>query len=165
MDCSRPGFPVLHHLPEFAQVYVHCICYCFINKFFIPFFKISHLRDISYDICFSLSDLFHLVWQSLGSSTNIANYNLRMLLVVYNISRRFCMKKGQLSLFLFLLLFIYLFFVVVVVAFSFWVRGSTMESSFIIVPIKLCLNHLIWKLECPKEKTLNQPAFLATVKL
>ena len=25
MDCSMPGFPVLHHLPEFAQTHVHCI--------------------------------------------------------------------------------------------------------------------------------------------
>ena len=24
-DCSTPGLPVLHHLPEFAQVHVHCI--------------------------------------------------------------------------------------------------------------------------------------------
>ena len=23
MDCSMPGFPVPHHLPEFAQVHVH----------------------------------------------------------------------------------------------------------------------------------------------
>ena len=23
MDCSMPGFPVLYHLPEFAQTYVH----------------------------------------------------------------------------------------------------------------------------------------------
>ena len=23
MDCNTPGFPVLHHLPEFAQVHVH----------------------------------------------------------------------------------------------------------------------------------------------
>ena len=23
MDCSMPGFPVLHHFPEFAQTYVH----------------------------------------------------------------------------------------------------------------------------------------------
>ena len=23
MDCSTPGFPSLHHLPEFAQTYVH----------------------------------------------------------------------------------------------------------------------------------------------
>ena len=25
MDCSTPGFPIPHHLPEFAQVYAHCI--------------------------------------------------------------------------------------------------------------------------------------------
>ena len=25
MDCSMPGLPVSHHLPDFAQVYVHCI--------------------------------------------------------------------------------------------------------------------------------------------
>ena len=25
MDCSMPGFPVLHHLPEFAQIHVHWI--------------------------------------------------------------------------------------------------------------------------------------------
>ena len=24
-DCSMPGLPVPHHLPEFAQVHVHCI--------------------------------------------------------------------------------------------------------------------------------------------
>ena len=25
MDCSTPGFPVLHHLPEFAQSHVHWV--------------------------------------------------------------------------------------------------------------------------------------------
>ena len=25
MDCSTPGFPVLHHLPEFAQTHIHQI--------------------------------------------------------------------------------------------------------------------------------------------
>ena len=25
MDCSMPGFPVLHYLPEFAQTHVHFI--------------------------------------------------------------------------------------------------------------------------------------------
>ena len=25
MDCSRPGFPVYHHLPEFAQTHVHWV--------------------------------------------------------------------------------------------------------------------------------------------
>ena len=25
MDCSMPGFPVLHYLPKFAQTHVHCV--------------------------------------------------------------------------------------------------------------------------------------------
>jgi len=25
MDCSRPGSSVLHYLPEFAQIHVHCV--------------------------------------------------------------------------------------------------------------------------------------------
>ena len=25
LDCRMPGLPVPHHLPEFAQVHVHCI--------------------------------------------------------------------------------------------------------------------------------------------
>ena len=25
MDCSMPGFTVLHHLPELAQTHVHCV--------------------------------------------------------------------------------------------------------------------------------------------
>ena len=27
MDCSMPGFPVLHYLLEFAQTHVHSISY------------------------------------------------------------------------------------------------------------------------------------------
>ena len=27
MDCSKPGFPVLHYLPYFAQIHVHWIGY------------------------------------------------------------------------------------------------------------------------------------------
>ena len=33
MDCSMPGFPVLHYLPEFAQTYVHQ---------FSDFIRLSH---------------------------------------------------------------------------------------------------------------------------
>ena len=25
MDCSTPGFPILHYLPEFAQTHIHCV--------------------------------------------------------------------------------------------------------------------------------------------
>ena len=34
MDCSTPGFPVLHHLPELAQTHVHwVVAYIKINSF------------------------------------------------------------------------------------------------------------------------------------
>jgi len=26
MDCSTPDFPVLHYLPEFAQIHAHSVC-------------------------------------------------------------------------------------------------------------------------------------------
>ena len=32
MDCSTPGFPVLHYLPEFAQVHVHSVDDAIINR-------------------------------------------------------------------------------------------------------------------------------------
>ena len=25
MDCSTPGFPILHSLPELAQIHIHCV--------------------------------------------------------------------------------------------------------------------------------------------
>ena len=32
MDCSMPGFPVLHHLPEFAQIHIHCSLQCYLTN-------------------------------------------------------------------------------------------------------------------------------------
>ena len=40
MDCSTPGFPVLHHLPEFAQTHVHGVA-----MFTYPHFHYPHLAD------------------------------------------------------------------------------------------------------------------------
>ena len=45
MDCSTPGFPVLHHLPEFAQTHVHRVgeCHPTISSSAVPFS--SHLQS------------------------------------------------------------------------------------------------------------------------
>ena len=48
MDCSMPGFPVTHHLPEFAQLYVHCTGDAFFSFYSWSFpasgtFPMSHL--------------------------------------------------------------------------------------------------------------------------
>ena len=38
IDCSTPGFPVLHYLPEFAQTQVHWVgCYSVISSSATPF--------------------------------------------------------------------------------------------------------------------------------
>ena len=33
-DCCSPGFPVPHHLPEFARVHVHCIGAAILRRYF-----------------------------------------------------------------------------------------------------------------------------------
>ena len=39
MDCSTPGFAVLHHLPAFAQTHIHCVggCHPTILSSVVPF--------------------------------------------------------------------------------------------------------------------------------
>ena len=37
MDCNMPGFPVLHHLLEFAQTHVHCVSDAFNHVIFCRF--------------------------------------------------------------------------------------------------------------------------------
>ena len=51
MDCSMPGFPVLHHLPEFAQTHVHQVSdvtqpSCLLSPLSPPAFNFSHHRRL-----------------------------------------------------------------------------------------------------------------------
>ena len=48
MDCSTPGFPVLHYHPEFAQVHVHWDC---------DTIQPSHLLSLSYAFAFNLPSI------------------------------------------------------------------------------------------------------------
>ena len=70
MDCSTPGFPVLHHLPEFAQTQVHWVDYAI---------QPSHSLSPPYPPALSLSQhqsLFPMSWvftsggQSIGASAS-----------------------------------------------------------------------------------------------
>ena len=63
MDCSLPGFPVLHHLPEFAQIHVHQV-----GDTIQP----SHLLLSSSPTAFSLSQ-FQGLFQSVDSLHQGAN--------------------------------------------------------------------------------------------
>ena len=62
MDCSTPGFPVLHHLQEFAQTHVHWVG----NAIQTPHPLLSPSRPV-----FNLSQ-HQGVFQRVGSSSQVA---------------------------------------------------------------------------------------------
>ena len=60
MDCSTPGLPVPHHLPEFAQVHVHCIndviqpSHPLMPSFFLPLIFPS-IKDFSNELALHIN--------------------------------------------------------------------------------------------------------------
>ena len=65
MDCSMPGFPLLHHLPEVAQTHVHWVSDA-ISSSVIPFS--SCLQSFLASGSFPVSQLFTSGGQSIGAS-------------------------------------------------------------------------------------------------
>ena len=68
MDCSVPGFPVLHHLPEFAQTHVHWVSDAIQASyplFVIPFS--SFLQSFPASGSFLVTQLFASGGQSIGA--------------------------------------------------------------------------------------------------
>ena len=69
MDCSTPGLPVSHHLPEFSQVHVHCIGDAIQPSH--PLIRSSSSPSISSSIrSFPLSCLFTSDDQNTGASAS-----------------------------------------------------------------------------------------------
>ena len=66
MECSTPGFPVLHHLPELAQTHVSWWCHPTISSSVIPFS--SCLQSFPAPGSFQMSQLFTSRGQSIGVS-------------------------------------------------------------------------------------------------
>ena len=60
--------------PWYPYICSLCLClyFCFVNKtvYSIFFFRFQ-IYALIYNTCFSLSDLFHFVWQSLGPSMSL----------------------------------------------------------------------------------------------
>ena len=55
MDCSTPGFPVLHYLPEFAQTHVHWIGDAIqashpLSSYSAPAFNLSQHQGLGFSI-------------------------------------------------------------------------------------------------------------------
>ena len=83
MDCSAPGFPVLHYLPEFAQTHVHWVilddgwCHPAILSSVIPFS--SCLQSFLSSQSFLMSQLFASGGQSIevSASTSVLPMNIQ----------------------------------------------------------------------------------------
>ena len=68
-DCSTPDFPVLHHLPEFAQTHVHWTDLIQpISSSVVPFS--SHLQPFSASGSFPISRVFASGGQTIGASAS-----------------------------------------------------------------------------------------------
>ena len=59
MDCSTPGFPVHHQLPEFTQTHAHQ-CHSTISSSVVPFS--SHLQFFPASGSFSNKSVLHIRW-------------------------------------------------------------------------------------------------------
>ena len=77
MDCSTPVFPVLHHLPELAQTFVHWVSDAIQPShplFVVPFFSCPNLSHHQ--------GLFPVNWlllggQSIGASASVLSMNIQ----------------------------------------------------------------------------------------
>ena len=70
MDCSTPGLPVLHHLPEFAQIHVHRVSDAIqpshpLSSPSLPGFNLSQHQGL-----FPMSQFFASGGQSIGVSAS-----------------------------------------------------------------------------------------------
>ena len=67
MDCSMPGFPILHHLPEFAQTHVHCMESVMPSKHLV----LCHTLLSSCIQSFLASESFPMSWLFASGGQNI----------------------------------------------------------------------------------------------
>ena len=77
MDCSTPGFPVLHHLLELAQTRPWSWwCHPTISSSVVPFS--SHLRSVPASGSFPMSQLFISGGQSIGVSVSASVFPMNI---------------------------------------------------------------------------------------
>jgi len=73
MDCSTPGFPVLHHLPELAQTHVH-----WVSDVIQPS-PLSSPSPSAFNLSFLVSWLFASDGQSIGASASVSVLPMNIL--------------------------------------------------------------------------------------
>ena len=88
------SMPLSHFVPAYTSLspclQVHSLCLhlysCPAPRFFRTFFFFRfHIYVLAYSICFSLSNLLHSVWQTLGPSTSLQITQFRFFLWLSNI--------------------------------------------------------------------------------
>ena len=79
MDCSTPGFPILHHLPEFAQTHVRQVDDAIqpTHPLSFPFFSCLHYFPASGS--FLRRQFFTSGGQSIGASASVLPMNIQNL--------------------------------------------------------------------------------------
>ena len=84
---SHPSLP-----PWYPYVCSLCLClyFCFANKTIYTISFRFHIYALVYDICFSLSDLLHSVWQSLGPSMSLQMIQFQSFQWLSNIPLYIC---------------------------------------------------------------------------
>ena len=75
MDCSIPGFPVLHHLPGFVQTQVHRVCDAIQPSHPVVPFS-SRLQSFPASGSFLVSRLFASGGQRIGVSASVLPMNI-----------------------------------------------------------------------------------------
>ena len=92
MDCSTPGFPVLHCLPEFAQTHVHWVGDAAISSSVVPFSSCHQSLPASES--FPMSQLFITLqietacfktWRVMQSPLKNVMFSLERSLSIWNL--------------------------------------------------------------------------------
>ena len=76
MDCSMPGFPVCHNVPEFAQIHFH-----WVNDTIQHFHPLSSLQSCPASESLPVSPLFSSSGQSVGPSASISVLPMNRLVI------------------------------------------------------------------------------------
>ena len=99
MDCSTPGFLILYHLPEFAQVHVHQI-----NNAIQPSYPLSLTSSPALSVSqhqgyfFPVSQLFASGGQSIGASASVILMSIQGWFPL-GLTGLICLKSKALSRF------------------------------------------------------------------
>ena len=82
--CHFPPLVSIHLFSTSVSLFLPC------KPVHLYHFSRFHIYALIYDICFSLSDLLHSVWQSLGPSTSLQMTQFRSFLWLSNIPLYIC---------------------------------------------------------------------------